>query len=333
MNFPMDATSLGEEPLGDARPQDRLETLSAATDVLQLLRRADEVTPPEIDLWAALVLGESARMYVHCPRPPSPTATLALADSMKTELCDYGGEALAAAACAEQVRLSCASLGDEVMTGLTDAYRDHLTQRGEQVIGLTRAAATNTRGLTLDRWREAEEALEVAAWMLGSLAVAEEGNRGLTDPIAGVYTRAFFEETLRNELVRHARRAAEVAVIVLQLRRSSRALVDVQPSPALLAFVGAAIKDALRLSDVVARVASRQFAVLMPDTNPRGGLIAANRLGETLRDTHDLDGWSIDIGVSGVGLEVAGSDELLNQAEKAMRAAERRRTKHPFVYV
>ncbi len=332
MSFPMDA-SLGAEPLGDARPQDRLEMLSAATDVLELLRRADAITPPEIDLWAALVVGENPTMYVHCPMPPSATATVALADSMRTELCDYGGEALGAVAHAEQVRLSCASLNEEVMTGLTDAYRDHLTQRGDQAVALTRAAATNARGLTLDRWREAEETLEVAAWMLGSLAVADARGQGIVDAISGVYTRSFFEEMLHNELVRHARRASEVAVILLQLRRSSPALAEVQPAPALLAFVAEVIKDALRLSDVVARVASRQFAVLMPETSPRGGLIAANRLGEALRDANELDGWSIDIGVSGVGLEVAGSHELLKQAEKAMRAAERRRTKHPFVYV
>jgi len=332
MSFPMDA-SLGEEPRGDSSPQDSLQMFSTATDVLELLGRADAVTPAEIDLWAALVLGESPKMYVHCPRPPSPTATLALADSMKSELCDYGGEALAASACAKQVRLSCASLDEEVMTGLTDAYRDHLTQRGDEVVGMTRAAATHTEGLTLDRWRQAEEALELAAWMLGSLAVVDERRQGFIDPISGVYTRSFFEEALHNELVRHTRRASEVAVIVLQLRRSGAALTDVQPAPALLVFVARALKDTLRMSDVVARVESRQFAVLMPDTNPRAGLIAANRLGEALRDAHELDGWSIDIGISGVGLEVAGSEELLSQAEKAMRAAERRRTKHPFVYV
>ena len=126
---------------------------------------------------------------------------------------------------------------------------------------------------------------------------------------------------------------AELAVIVLQLRRSKPALADIQPSPSLLAFVAETIRQALRRCDLVARTNSRQFALMMPNTSPRAGLMAATRVGKTLRELEGLDGWSIDIGVSGVGVELSGADELLEQAETAMRAAERGRTEHPFVYV
>jgi len=317
----------------DSSPGDGLEKLAAATDVPDLLRKADEITPQEIDLWAALVLGERPEVCVHCTRPPSPTVAMAVAESMMAELCEYEGGGTQATLRADQVRLSCAMVGDSVVTRLTDVYRDHLTQRDDKIVALSRAGATDTAGLTLGRWRQAEEALEVIAWMLGSLVAHEGPPKALTDPLSGAYTRGFFEEVLNNELVRNLRRAAELAVIMLQLRRSSPALADVQPSPALLAFVGARIRQALRVADISARLSLRRFAVLLPDTSPREGLIAANRLGAALRRSPELNGWSIDIGITGVGVEIAGPGELLGQAEAAMRAAERKSTAHPFVYM
>ena len=332
MSFPMDA-SLGAEALLGSSAEDSLETLSAATDVLDLLRRADAITPPEIDLWAALVVGEAPELFVHGPRPPSPTMLLALAESMGAEARPQGQAPPEVTAAAGQARLSCACLHDEVLTGLSDVHRDHLTRRGQTVAAVSRAGATSTKGLTLNRWRQAEEALEITAWVLGTLADPDPGQVGLIDPITGVYSRAFFGETLSNELARQMRAAAELAVIVLQLRRSKPALADIQPSPSLLAFVAETIRQALRRCDLVARTNSRQFALMMPNTSPRAGLMAATRVGKTLRELGELDGWSIDIGVSGLGVELSGADELLEQAETAMRAAERGRTEHPFVYV
>jgi len=199
-------------------------------------------------------------------------------------------------------------------------------------VALSRAGATRSKGLTLDRWRRADEALEIIAWMLGSLVNEDERAGSVIDPISGAYTQAFFEEVLSNELARHTRHAAELAVIMVQLRCSSPPLADQLPSPALLALIAKVLSDTLRTSDLVARIGSRRFGVMMSSTNPREGLMAANRLGETLRDLEKLKGWSIDIGISGVGLEMANPEELLAQAEHAMRAAEQRRAQHPYVY-
>ena len=75
---------------------DVLDRLAQATDVLDLLRRADEVTPPEIDLWSSLILGpaegESARLYIHSSAPITPALALAVSESMHEELLGCCGE-------------------------------------------------------------------------------------------------------------------------------------------------------------------------------------------------------------------------------------------------
>lgn len=325
-----------EDLLTPQQAEDVLERLARATDVLDLLRRTDEVTPPEIDLWSALILGTpeggSARLYVHSPAPLTPALALALADSMHDEL----------VACSASVRgrceirhagMSCADLGSAVMNRFCDAFHDQLTRRGSQVVGVTRAAASVPDGLTLQRWREADAALEVAAWMLGALTDESRPAGGVLDPISGQYSREFFEHTLHKELARHERAASELSVVLLQLRRSAKMMVDERPSPLLLATTAGLMRHELREADIIARLDCRRLAALLPCTSPRNGLIAASRLGEALQDSAELEGWSIDIGVSGVGMETVGASELLDQATHAMLSASRGAAGYPFVYV
>jgi diguanylate cyclase (GGDEF)-like protein len=314
-----------------------LEELAQARDVLDLLRRADEVSPSEIDLWCALVLGTaeigSARLYVHSPAPITPALALAVAESMHDELsactgsdCELGQ--------VRQAGMSCADLGLEVMHRFCDTFHDQLTQRGRDTVGLTRAAASTPEGLTLQRWRRADDALEVAAWMLGALTDADREHGGVKDPISGQYSREFFQHTLHNELARHQRVASELSVILLQLRRSAKMMADERPSPLVLSTTGGLMRHELREADIIARLDCRRLAALLPCTSPRDGLIAASRLGEALQEEEQLEGWSIDIGVSGMGMETVGASELLDQATHAMLSASKGSSSgYPFVYV
>ncbi|NLO05988.1 MAG: diguanylate cyclase [candidate division WS1 bacterium] len=331
MNYPLEQP-WGDDMLSPQQAEDVVEQLAAATDVLDLLRRADHVSPPEIDLWSILVVGDPGELYVHSPAPITPTLALALAHSMADELAGCVRTPLPLGRI-EHARLSCVSLEMEVLGHLCDSFHDHLTQRGSEVIGVTRAAASAADGLTLGRWREADEVLEVAAWMLGALTDPKRSATGLMDPISGLYTRGFFEQTLRNELARHQRIATEMSVVLLQLRRSASLLADERPAPSLLAVAGGLMRRELREADVIARLDSRRLAALLPFTSPRNGLIAATRLGEAMQDVAELEGWSIDIGVSGIGMETLAASELLDQAGEAMRSAQRGSSRHPFVYL
>ncbi len=310
-----------------------LDTLSRSSDVLDLLRRADSLTPPEIDLWAALVVGAEPRLYVHAPRQPSPTLTMALADSMRDELSACTGQACEVDPTCRRSQTSCVRLEDDMLHDLCDVWRDHVTQSGDTVVGVSRAAATDTRSLTLDRWRQADEVLEVSAWMLGTLGDSEQHQWGVTDPITGAFTQAFFQATLEQELNRQMRVPAELTLAIIQLRNSSVALADQPVPPAALAHATDVVARTLRKSDVVARLDGRRLGVLFPGTSPRHGLMAATRMGEAMRGAKELEGWSVDIGVSGLGMQAAGCDELISQAMQAMDAAEKGRADTPFVYL
>lgn len=326
-----------EDLFGPEAADDTLDRLARATDVLDLLRRADQVTPPEIDLWSALILGSTeeggARLYVHSAAPITPALALAVGESMHDELAACCGSAPEFVSI-RQAGMSCADLSARVIGHFCDAFHDQVTSRGSETVGITRAGASSADGLTLQRWREADRALEVAAWLLATLTDdAREEDAGVRDPVTGQYSRAFFEHTLHNELARHQRAASELSVILLQLRRSSAMLSDERPSPGLLAATGAVMRRELREADVIARLDCRQLAALLPCTNPRNGLIAASRLGEALQDAEQLEGWSIDIGISGMGMETAEAGELLEQATHAMLSAGRGSSRHPHVYV
>jgi diguanylate cyclase (GGDEF)-like protein len=325
-----------EDLFSPQQAEDVLERLAQATDVLDLLRRTDEVTPPEIDLWSALILGTSedstARLYVHSPAPLTAAHALALAESMYEELTSYC-DSVPELSEVRQAGMSCCDLASEVMSHFSDAFHDQLTQRDSTPVGVTRAAASVTDGLTLQRWREADSALEVAAWMLGALTDDEREKGGVRDPITGRYSREFFQHALHNELARHQRTAMELSVILLQLRRSNKMMADEAPSPMVLTKTGGVMEHELREADIIARLDPRRLVALLPCTSPRNGLIAASRLGEALQDCDGLEGWSIDIGVSGMGMETVGASELLDQAAHAMESASKGSSGYPFVYV
>lgn len=326
----------GEDLFSSDDTDDVLDELARATDVLDLLCRADRMSPPQIDLWGALLVGEAnemdARLYVHCPAPISPTALLALADSMEDELCACVDGDLTPGI-VETARLSCSMLQSEMISGISRGYRDHLTRRGTEVVAVTRAAASVVEGLTPGRWHETDRVLEVAAWMLGALTDGDLGPRGIVDPISGVHTRSFFDAMLCSELARHQRTPSELSIVLLQLRRSAALMADERPSPMVLAQAGLTMRNHLREADIVARLDTRRMAALLPCTGPRDGLMAATRLGKALQDNQALEGWSIDIGVSGVGLETASPTELVDQAAHAMHSARRGSSDNPFVYV
>ena len=322
-----------ERLLPNPEAESALDTLAMATDVLDLLRRADQITPPEIDLWAALTVGDEPKLYVHAPRHPSPTFAIGLAESMGEELRACTGKDCESALLSREAQMSCAHMDDTLLNDLSSAWRDHMTRRGERVVGLSRAAATDDRALTLDRWRQADEALEVTAWMLGALADREPNEVGVVDPVTGLHTRAFFEAMLRHELDRQGRGASELSIALLQMRNSSPLLADVSVPPAVLAAAGAAIKRTMRRPDVVGRLDARTMAVMLSGTGPRKGLMAATRLGESLRDSGVLEGWSVDVGVSGLGIDLIEAHELMGQARHAMTTAEKGRAETPFVYL
>ncbi len=108
-------------------------------------------------------------------------------------------------------------------------------------------------------------------------------------------TRQAFLEDLELELLRVARTGRPACLIVLSANRSQGA--DQRHRVRELAAV---VQSAVRSVDIAYRIAADEFALILPDTRARGGLVAAGRIEEDLLADGIRDG-SFAAGVAEAG--------------------------------
>ena len=127
------------------------------------------------------------------------------------------------------------------------------------------------------------------------------------DLVTGVHNHRYLQERLRQEVARSARSHSPFGVLMLDLDnfkpvndRHGHADGD-----RVLHNIGAAIKDHVRTSDVVARYGGDEFVVLMPDTPPEQAELVAQRVvAGVLQGRHVMsDGTEVSVGIS-AGLAV-----------------------------
>jgi len=134
-----------------------------------------------------------------------------------------------------------------------------------------------------DRAERAERAVEVASQRLKRVA--------LHDALTGLLDRRGFEFAMGVEIARETRRAGAFAILLLELggvkaanERFGRSVGDT-----LIQVLADVIAQRIRQSDIPARVADHQFAVILPDTNTRGAeVIARQILASFLDDLHGV---------------------------------------------
>jgi diguanylate cyclase (GGDEF)-like protein len=183
------------------------------------------------------------------------------------------------------------------------------------------------------RWQPVQMGMvRTAAGTLGAALGARLELRRLRhqpgrDPLTGLPDARAFHDRLAAELSRARRHGAPVAVLSLDLdhfgavnRRYGRAAGD-----RALADVGWLLRLTVRESDVVARVAEDQFAVLLPETD----VAAARRCGERLRralEGHRFErcgALSASVGVTACPRHGTDALELLESADQALAQAKK----------
>lgn len=137
------------------------------------------------------------------------------------------------------------------------------------------------------------------------------GHPALTDSVTGLANRLHFELVYRY-LFLAGDRGMAFAVLLLT--------VDGAPAEdeATLRAVGEAVHKTTRVSDLIARVDDRRFAVLLIGTNLPGARIAADRIEGALRA---LPGAVVSAGVSAYTPDLTDPASLLDAAEKARATA------------
>jgi diguanylate cyclase (GGDEF)-like protein len=155
-------------------------------------------------------------------------------------------------------------------------------------------------------------------------------NLAYRDPLTDLWNRHVFESRLLEELSRARDRPGGCLSIVVVDVLGMTAINEIHGHDAgdrCLKGVACLLREAVREYDVVARLGSDEFALLLPDTDARGATHVVSRI---RRLTADANGrWGLPLGVS-LGSattpdgETSGSN-LLRCAEVALQCDQERR--------
>ena len=150
-----------------------------------------------------------------------------------------------------------------------------------------------------------------------------------TDHLTGLANRRVFFEAGRREIERFRRAPRPLALLVLDADHFKR--INDQhghaAGDAVLRQLAGVMLRSLRQVDVPARIGGEEFAVLLPSTGLEGARLVAERLRRTMAaDTVTrADGtvirYTVSIGLALMQAGIAGLEELLERADRALYAA------------
>lgn len=150
----------------------------------------------------------------------------------------------------------------------------------------------------------------------------------MEDPLTGLFNRRYFEHRLRLEGRVALRTYRPLSVMMIDVDHFKK-LNDRYGHAAgdeTLRALGQAIRSALRASDeVTSRYGGEEFAVLLPDTNADGILVAAERVRRVVEDLRFEDWPGVTVSIGTATLDPAARPvsptETLDRADRALYAA------------
>ena len=162
------------------------------------------------------------------------------------------------------------------------------------------------------RWTVTTSALIVAGAMIGLLKervdklIAQLRELSRVDTATGLVNQLDFNDTLDRAVELARRTRGRVTLVVGHLH-----------GPYDLGLVGQAFLEAVRRSDVPARIDDQTYAVVAAGTDDHGGYVLAERIQELMRQ-HFPDAEPMSFGVASFPEHSEGSDELLAAAHGAL---------------
>ncbi|HEX5451007.1 MAG TPA: GGDEF domain-containing protein [Candidatus Limnocylindrales bacterium] len=148
------------------------------------------------------------------------------------------------------------------------------------------------------------------------------------DALTGLYNRTFFFVALEREIARSERSGRGFCLIMLDLDEL-KAINDRDghhAGDAVLRSVAETVKSGTRRIDVAARYGGDEFVALLPETDPTGGWVLAEkiRLGVAEQDMPGIDAQpTVSVGVVSYPTDGRTADALMLSADRAMYASKR----------
>lgn len=146
-----------------------------------------------------------------------------------------------------------------------------------------------------------------------------------TDPLTGLANRRAFVEAAALEVERARRHRRPLSLLYLDCD-NFKALNDRLGhvgGDEVLAAVGSAVREAVRVHDTVARLGGDEFGVLLPEIDSGGAVALAERLRNRLRDSPSGHGITFSIGIATFLTPPASVDEMILLADNLMYDAKR----------
>jgi diguanylate cyclase (GGDEF)-like protein len=150
------------------------------------------------------------------------------------------------------------------------------------------------------------------------------------DPLTSLFNRAFFFAALEREIARSARSGRGFCLLMMDLDEL-KAINDRLGhfhGDRVLSAVGQVVSDGVRRIDTAARYGGDEFVVLLPETDPTGAFVLAekirigvNELDLALPD--DAVRPSLSVGVVAYPDDGLTADELMISADRAMYTSKR----------
>jgi diguanylate cyclase (GGDEF)-like protein len=202
----------------------------------------------------------------------------------------------------------------------------------DRLLGVIRAVKMGAGSYTPDHFRLAKTLADQAVLTIAATRAFERAeNLALTDELTGLYNARHFHARLDEETSRAIRHARSLALLLLDA--DGLKLVNDrfghQEGDRLLKHVSSLLRQRARTSDVIARVGGDEFAIIQPETEVAGGVVAADRIHSAMRDAPfatvggETPPASLSIGVSGVPAHARTSAELFRSADAALYESKR----------
>ena len=149
--------------------------------------------------------------------------------------------------------------------------------------------------------------------------------QAVTDVLTGLYNRRFFNETLNKEMQRSKRSRHPFTLITLDLDHLKRIndTLGHSAGDAAIAAIGGILLKGARECDIPARFGGEEFALVMPDTDLEGGMVAAERIRSIIaaKKIEGVGNITASIGIATYLKHADTIEELLKIVDEAMYSA------------
>lgn len=166
---------------------------------------------------------------------------------------------------------------------------------------------------------------ELSVSMTGLLEQVKE--QAITDPLTGLFNRRHFDERLSTEMKKALRTKRPFTIVSLDLDHLKQ-INDTyghSAGDAAIATIGKILLQNVREIDIPARFGGEEFAVIMPEVDSDGGVIAAERIRAVIasRYVEGIGNITASVGVATFLKHANTQGELLELVDQAMYRAKK----------